>query len=239
MKIITDTDVKSLKSQAGKALSELIVSAEERPILLLLAGGSSLDIVRFIDSEILSGRITIAMSDERFSTDPAINNFCQFTTTEFYAVAKKRGAHFIDSRVDAGEELEAFGKRIELSLKDWVAENPSGSIFALFGIGADGHTAGIMPFPEDPQKFTSLFESESWYTAYDASGKNEHNLRATITMTFILRMLNARVIYATGKNKQAALERMLEEKGTLTETPARIHAEDPNAILFTDLALKA
>ena len=95
----------------------------------------------------------------------------------------------------------------------------------------------MMPFPENPDLFAQLFESESWYAAYDASGKNPFPMRATATMTFIREALLGRVIFAAGEGKRGALERTLAEKGTLAETPARIHREDPAAMLLTDLSL--
>ena len=237
MRILFEKNIGKLKRNTADCLRELIANNRDVPTLLMLAGGSALSLLSLVGTAEIGGNLTIAMSDERFSQDPKINNFAQLTETDFYKEASNHGANFIDSRPRGGETLAGFGKRIEHEMRKWKDENPKGKSIATFGIGEDGHTAGIMPFPENPSRFEELFESADWYSAYDASGKNPHALRTTTTMTFIRKMFPERIIFATGEGKRQALARLAAKEGSLAETPARIHLECPGAKLFTDIAL--
>lgn len=239
MNIVFEADEKKLKELAAKKISEYMTAFGNVPILLLLAGGSSFEILPYVSADSFSEKVTISLSDERFSPDPAINNFSQLMATEFYAEATAHGSRFLDSRTQKNESLHDFGLRIENSLWNWIDENPNGKIFAVFGVGADGHTAGMMPYPENHELFAELFESDILYAAYDAGNKNMHSLRGTITAGFVRKYVSSRIVFAVGENKRSALERMLANAGSLPETPARLHREDKDAILFTDLDLKA
>lgn len=46
-------------------------------ILLLFSGGSPLEILQYLPKDIFDDRITVGVSDERYSSDPTINNFAQ------------------------------------------------------------------------------------------------------------------------------------------------------------------
>jgi len=56
--------------------------------------------------------------------------------------------------------LEKLAHRYESSLFEWAKKHPEGKIIATMGIGFDGHTAGIMPYPENPETFARLFEDK-------------------------------------------------------------------------------
>ena len=104
------------------------------------------------------------------------------------------------------------------------------------GIGEDGHTAGIMPYPENSALFKSLFDDpEKWVVGYDAEGRNEHPLRVTVTLSFLREVVDHSIVYAVGDGKKEALRQVLAETGTLWQTPARIIHEMRNVMLFTDL----
>jgi len=237
MKTVLEKDRARLETLAAEEFSRLLGECSGIPALILLAGGSSLSLLEKIDISRLPADATIGMSDERFSDDPKINNFSQLSETAFCRKARERGAKFIDSRVKKGETLAGFGRRVERLLRDWEDRNPNGKCIATFGIGEDGHTEGMMPFPENPQAFKELFEGNDWYAAYDASGKNPHALRATITATFIRKRIRSGVAFVSGENKRAALSKVLSGEGTLAETPARLLRENQNITLFTDVVL--
>ncbi len=236
MRIVFEKDKKKLEQLAARQLSEFL-AASHGPTLLLLAGGSSLGFLEYVDPAVISSRTTIGMFDERFSADSGVNNFSLFLKTEFAGRAGKTDAGFLDSRVLPGESLTNFGPRIEKYLKSWLENNPEGKVLATFGIGSDGHTGGMMPYPENPKHFEELFEGDRLYASYNAIGKNEYPLRGSTTMTFIRKHIKERIIFAAGENKRGALERILAEKGGLAETPAGIHRESADAILFTDIKI--
>ncbi len=233
MNIVFEKDKAHLMRAAAAELSRLLALYRERAVLLLLAGGSSFQILEWVDTAEMK-RVTIGMFDERFSSDPVANNFSQLAATGFYKKAHEAGAAFLNSVVQANETLETYAARLEAGLKKWVAENPDGKVLATFGIGEDGHTGGMMPFPENPARFAELFESGPWVAGYDAGVKNPQPLRVSATMTFIRAFILERVVFAAGEGKKQALARVLAPEGTLAETPARIHRDADGAVLFTD-----
>jgi 6-phosphogluconolactonase/glucosamine-6-phosphate isomerase/deaminase len=106
---------------------------------------------------------------------------------------------------------------------------------ATMGIALDGHTAGIMPFPDEPERFHDLFERERWIIAYDASGKNAFPYRVTTTFTF-LRHVDIVGIYLVGEEK-GTMFRQLMEGNDLAEIPGRIVKSLPRGALYTDSSL--
>ncbi|MDD4989342.1 MAG: 6-phosphogluconolactonase [Candidatus Pacebacteria bacterium] len=235
MKIVFEKEEKILQKKIATALSEILVTKE--PTLLLLASGSALLFLDLIDREALTSNLTVGMVDERYSEDPNINNFAQLKKTKFYATAEKRRVHFFDSQVKKDETLEQYGRRFAENIEDWLRENPKGHLIATFGMGEDGHTAGIFPYPENPEEFRSLFEKNPTATAYDAKNKNMYSLRVTTTYTFIKTKIDKALIYITGEKKRKALARVLSSSGTIEETPGRIWREMRDVKIFSDIKI--
>ncbi len=93
------------------------------------------------------------------------------------------------------------------------------------------------PYTDDARTHQSLFDDEAqWVTGYDASYRNEYPLRVTVTLPF-LRKVSFGVVYAVGKDKKNALIATLAPVGTISQTPARIIAEMPHCLLYTDQTL--
>ena len=212
--------------EAGKELARL-ANGSAGPILLLLSGGSALAILEHarIDGGKL-GTATIAVLDERVSADPALNNFAQLMSRTFFADARERGAAAIDTRVLPGETPERHAERFEAALRLWKQKNPDGSVLATMGIGEDGHTAGIMPFPEDREAFAALFEGDRWVVGYDAGEKNAIPLRTTVTNAFLRTEVDAAICYAAGERKRGPLRAALGAEGSLAEIPEDIRRNE-------------
>ncbi len=224
--------------QTAKKINEILTSlrVEKKPVLLLLSGGSALDLLNYIDEKNLADKLTIAVLDERYSTDEVVNNFMQVTKTPFYAAAKKNGVNVIETAVKTTETSEQLAKRFQTDLKVWKETNTKGEILAIVGIGPDGHTSGMLPFSENPELFAELFENpEKLVVNYDAEGKNPFRYRVTTTNTFMRDYIDHAVVYAVGENKRDALARLMAESGSLANTPARILREMKHVDLFTDV----
>lgn len=221
---------------AREAVREALAGTDG-PILLLLSGGSAL---RLLDGSgdvaaSVAPRLTISVLDERHSADPGVNNFAQVAETGFFKRAVGHGAGYIDTRPLEMETLEGLAARFESDLRKWRREHPDGKTVITQGIGPDGHTAGIFPYPEDPEKFSRLFDdAERLVVGYDATGKHRHPLRVTVTLPFLHGQVDDAIVFAAGKEKSEALERVFVSDGTLAETPARIVRELGHARLFLE-----
>jgi 6-phosphogluconolactonase/glucosamine-6-phosphate isomerase/deaminase len=236
MKVVHDSQKSTILKKANEALNELMKGSTDRPLLLLVSGGSAMDLLEGIETKHLGSRTTISVLDVRFSTDPSVNNFLQLKATKFYERAYATGADFIETVPHDTETVEDLARRYESALREWTRANPYGRVVITQGIGPDGHTAGIMPYPENQKLFQKLFERESqWVVGYDAVGKNQYSLRVTATIPFLKNIVDTAVVYVVGEEKHDALKRSLAPQGTLYETPARIIKEIKNATVFTNL----
>ncbi len=212
---------------------------DNKPFLLLVSGGSAFDLFTDIDLNNFDNSATVGVLDERYSTDPTVNNMDQFMHTAFYTSLKNKNVQFIDTTVQDEETGEEHAKRYDQALSEWKEEHRDGVIVAIVGIGPDGHTSGILPFPENPSLFTKLFENPNTLVVhYDADGKNPYRYRSTTTNIFLRNYIDHSFVYAVGANKKDALTRLAAKEGSLAETPARILREMKDVQLFTDVSLE-
>jgi 6-phosphogluconolactonase/glucosamine-6-phosphate isomerase/deaminase len=223
---------------AADFLTETFKAQAGREFLFLSSGGSSLKLLDLIDTQYFGTHATITVLDERFSTDPTLNNMALVESTVFYKKVKELGAHFIDTKVLGDETMEEMAATLEGNLREWISRT-NGTIIATVGVGPDTHTSGVMPYPEDAEFFNDTFNNEDrWVAAYDAKDKNPERLRITCTIPFF-RKIHLPVLFITGENKRHALEILNAKDGSTYKNPCRIWREVPNAILFTDQTLQA
>lgn len=234
VKLVTFDWNGTLFSDAANCLNWLLNKNKDNPILLMLSGGSAFKILSGIKPSCLGQNITITVLDERFSAKPEVNNFIQLSNTEFYKKAKAAGCKFILTVPHQANTIEDLAESFEKSLRQWKKDYPSGVVIVTQGIGPDGHTAGIMPFPEDPQTFSSLFESDKWVVGYDAGQKNAYPQRVTTTITFLKNIVDHSVVFAVGEEKKKIIEKINSKQASLTALPAMVVWKMKDAQLFTD-----
>jgi 6-phosphogluconolactonase/glucosamine-6-phosphate isomerase/deaminase len=219
----------------GERISERLAEKKNQAILLLLSGGSALSVTEYIESATWQ-HITVMMLDDRFTPKEAHNNFCQLIKTDWYQKIQALGATCISSVITHEDTAEEKALALETALRTWGATHAHGTVIALFGMGADGHTAGIFPFPEDPNYYEHLFLSERLVVAYRASGKNEFEERITTTHTFH-QTIDHTFVFVTGDEKKIALEKLAHNSFSLPELPAQIFHALPDVTLGTTLHL--
>lgn len=234
MRIFKSSKAEEVLKKATQELNEILNDRKGRPTLLLLSGGSSLNLLAGIDTKNLDTHLTITVLDERFSADPKVNTFSQIQKTSFYKAAQGARCFFIDTRMQEDESLDYFAFRFEDDLKKWKKKYPEGMIIITQGIGLDGHTAGIMPHPENLELFNELFEKKNqWIVGYDVTlAKNPYPKRATTTLFFLRNLVDISVVYAFGEDKKEALKKVFALRGSLAEIPARIIHDMRNVRLF-------
>ena len=234
-----NSDKQKIIELASKKLSSILSKyfIKKIPILLLLSGGSALSFLDQIDKSVLGSHLTIGVLDERYSQNPSNNNFHQIIQTQFYSAAKKADANFIDTQLQEKESQSELQRRFDQALISWRIAHSNGKILITQGIGPDGHTAGILSFPEDEKKFDQLFNNPGvWTVAYNATGKNPYPNRVTTTLTF-LKQVDSSICFVCGDEKQAALKRAVQKQGSLSETPAKIINSMSEVWLFTDIQI--
>lgn len=232
-----EKDSVTAAQKAAEAIGSILAGYAGNPVLFLVSGGSPLEILKYLSADPFDVRLTVGVSDERWSTDPSVNNFAQVITTPWYASVTKKGSASIDTRPASGETVEEAGRRFDAALKTWKQANPAGKIVITQGIGLDGHTAGMMPYPEDERAFGFLFDdSDVWAVGYDAKEKNKYPLRVTTTLPF-LRFVDDSIVFVCGQDKKEPLARVLAPDGALAATPGRIIHQMKHCLLFTDLTL--
>ncbi len=235
--------------ETAKAISAILEKEQDKDILLLLAGGSAFSVYDAILPQWISSHVTIAMTDDRFSRDMDVNNSHILQATDFYNECINADAYYISTEVWNEEKPEELAKRFEYGLRQWREEFPKGVVIAIFGIGEDGHTCGMIPCAgksaedakfigksDDKEKtFSELFENEGkWVVGY-TTPNNEYAERITITMPFIRNNVDYAVAFISGEKKHEVFDRLIADKGSLDLTPARILRELKNVEIFTDI----
>jgi 6-phosphogluconolactonase/glucosamine-6-phosphate isomerase/deaminase len=218
----------------GNALNSLLEDNKKSAALLLCSGGSALALLDGVSPDNLSDKTTIAVLDERFSVDESVNNFSQLQKTDLYKEAFDKECNFFGTLPRPGETLGQLGARMEKNLRTWRQENPEGKIFATFGLGKDGHIAGIFPYPENADEFHRLFISGGWVAAYTAAGKHRYPERITTTINFF-KQINAAVAYISGAEKRPAFLKLLDKNQKIHSLPAMAFYDIKNLEIFTDL----
>lgn len=212
------------------------------PVLLMLSGGSGINVAKNLDFRIdikYLKNLTITVTDERVVIGKD-NNFENLI--EVLPSILINNVRFIDTSVKSISRVSDVGthsKRFEKQLHAWIKQNPTGKIVALLGIGADGHTAGILPFDKNPALETN---NEKWIVGYaiddyykNPDTINEHHYRTTITFPFILNKIDMVVVYAVGENKKQVLRKIVTEEGDVNKMPSRIFRERKGETqIFTD-----
>ena len=201
-------------------------------MLFLASGGSALSL---LEPEILPenlASLTISVLDEHYTTDASERNFCKMQKLPFYAAAKEHGAVFFDPY---GGPVEEAGKRFDRFLKDWIMENPEGKLVATIGIGADGHTAGIVPFA-DSALFAKLFEDEEVLAVGYSTAYGDFPERVTSTLA-LLKKLHTAVLFVVGEEKAATLTTFLDTEPAPSIFPAQLLKRIPNLTVVTDRSL--
>jgi 6-phosphogluconolactonase/glucosamine-6-phosphate isomerase/deaminase len=208
---------------------------ERRDVLFLSSGGSALGALDRIDESVIAPYLTIGIFDERFDPTNKNSNYAQLRKTNFYKRAVQHGCRLIDTSTQRGQTQEELADYYENELRSWRARHPRGAIMATMGIALDGHTAGIMPFPDEPERFHDLFERERWIIAYDATGKNTFPERVTTTFTF-LRHVDIVGIYLVGEEKGKIFQELMKGED-LAKLPGRIIKSLPRGAVYVDAAL--
>lgn len=202
---------------------------DKQRVLWLLAGGSAIEVSVKV-SKLLQGRplenLTVTLTDERYGdVGHADSNWHQLEL----AGLQLPGANLVP--VIAGENLETTGQLFSSKLQTLL--NNTDFRIGLFGIGPDGHTAGLLPG-------CSAIGSNELAASYEDNGSDvpesgvKRGLsRVTITEAAIAKLDEA-VVYAVGEAKWPQLKR-LTDTIDIASQPAQVLKRVPRLTIFTDM----
>ena len=236
MEVIRATTTHEAMRMAGETLSHELINKADRPALLLVSGGSSLAVLDTMSDVAVRANMQIGQIDERWTKYDRDLNAYTYKKTDFAKILSERGIPFVPIDTTFAQSAMESAQNYEDYLKRWRGLFSNGLVVGLFGIGTDGHIAGILPFPNQKEMFEQTFlNTRQWYAGYDTGAVGSFPTRITMTLHALMQEVDMSVVYVSGEEKREALRRTLLPDGSLHETPARILNETKNVHLFTDI----
>lgn len=189
------------------------------PVLWLVCGGSnipaSVEVMKTLPDD-ATQNLAIMLTDERYGEVGHIHSNAKQLMDKGFA---SKQAIFVPALVP-GHSLQETKIRYEEAVRRAFAH--AKVIIAQFGIGADGHIAGILPH-------SPAAASTDWVAAYET---DEHT---RITLTFeALRHITAAYAFVFGEEKKPALLQLRDEALDLADEPSQILKELSEAYVYND-----
>lgn len=216
MKVITSDTQEKIVEYLSETLQKHLRKGER--VLWLVPGGSAMAVAAEVSKNLLNenlNNLTVTLTDERFGELNHPNeNWLQLAA----AGLSLPGAHIY--RVLTGDPRDTT----TAEYASFLYENLASSDYAigLFGMGSDGHTAGIKPNTNAVVDDTLA-----------ANFTGEDFERITMT-TYAISQLNEAVLYAFGSEKFGQLDTLLHKNPPLAEQPVQALKSVPKTTIFTD-----
>lgn len=218
MKLVTEHDDQPI---VDYLTSTLIAHLEaDESVLWLVPGGSAMKVATKVLEgleDIDTSKLCITLTDERYGRpNHSDENWMQleqlgFNVATINAYRVLRGEDIESTAQDFGDKLARLFETYDYKI-------------GMFGIGADGHTAGIKPHTEAvaSDEYAAQFEGEDF-------------ARVTMTPKAVAR-LDEVVAYAHGADKHATLAQLLTQDIPFADQPAQVLKAVPKSTLFSDFS---
>jgi len=233
---ITSSQVSNLPQQTAQfIMQKLNTYLSQNDTLLLLSGGSVgkemvPELVKlFQNSSQNLENLIVGLIDERFGQAwHEQSNMLLLKKSGLLSFLESKHATFLPILTDEhGADWEA--KRYE-NVLGTILEKVAGRSIGVLGIGADGHTAGIKPQP-DQATFDGIFMQANRLVVNYSNVDFE---RITLTPLALLK-LSQIVVYAKGEEKREALEKLQHGKTEeVYKYPGILLQKHVNIELFTE-----
>ncbi len=189
------------------------------PVLWIVSGGSNILIEKYILDQIENknlANLEVILGDERFvsSKDPN-SNYLQLISIGF----KNKRLNF--EPILRNQNLEDTKKYYLNQLLNKLNKNPV--IIGQFGIGADGHTLGILPFSTAISSKDKVLYIE---------GKDF--MRLSLSLDFIKKSINYGYLFCFGKDKQKILQILKSGNGSQLKYPSLIFRQIKSIKLYNE-----
>lgn len=218
----------------GKIAAKLRANS---PVLFIASGGSTAPVAAGVCADltgafadrrkILKLLMSVTLADERYGPEGHPDSNWRLLLEK--GLEPKTFASFPILKPTSGAKGEEERDTMAFAdmLTDAAARREHDSLYVvgLFGIGEDGHTAGILP--GSPAAAISVNDS-----VYATSYRSAIFHRITITPAFF-RHIDLAVALAVGEKKRGAIDAVSSD-GPATEPPARLISFARESVLYTD-----
>ncbi len=195
---------------------------QDKKVLWLLSGGSNIllevDILNILEKEFgesLKENLAVTLTDERYGNiGHADSNWIQLLKNGFNISAVR--ALPVLCGLEPKETVIKFGKNYR-DLEAWADV-----IIGQFGIGSDGHTAGVLP--------NTVGVTAPGTACFYDGGQYQ---RITLTLKAI-RNIDIAYTFAYGDSKKDVVEKLKNEDLSLEEMPAQVLKEVGESYLYSN-----
>lgn len=203
--------------QLGELLKQSLAAG--KPTLWLVPGGSNIPIAVQVMNLLpanLTKKLTIMLGDERYGPVGHVGS-----NAEQLRVAGFDFKHATFIPILTGNDMKTTAQKYEAAVQKHFTDCEL--LVGQFGMGADGHIAGILPHSPGATAIGELTVGYDW-SDY-----------ARITLTFpAIRQLDVAYAFVYGAGKRRALERLHNEDLPLAEQPAQILKAVDKSYVYND-----
>ncbi len=223
LKVIHHRTCEAAATEAGRKLASAI--GKHKKPLLLLSGGSSLNAVRVMASRLTKAqknRIKVMQIDARYVPfGDEDNNWSQIEKylSDDLVLDRKNAIYEEDKK--PRDLASNYSAMLEEAMED------ADITIGVYGMGADGHIAGIKPMWA-PYRFTRFLDGRAV-----VSYKAKDFIRITTTSEVIVR-LDRIIGLVCGKEKYEAIKK-LDEEASMRQHPAQLLKDAKNAELHVNV----
>lgn len=201
-----------------------------RKVLWLVCGGSNISVaakamerIRIRTAGESISLLTVGLTDERYGpVGHKDSNWQQFVDANVNLSKVSLMPVLIGKSLEA--TVEEYSRSFEMKVKN--LRTSGGIVVAMFGIGADGHIAGILPH-------TEAAESTHLVAGYTAGPY----IRVTLTFKALELVDTAYAFVFSGGSttKESMMKQLVDEELDLEDQPAQILKKLAEATLYTDI----
>jgi len=201
--------------------SKLKSSIYMGPTLWIISGGSNIKlevaIMERVDSE-LSSNLTIALADERYGEYNHPNsNMTQLLKAGFDPKNGQLIEILNPNYPSLSDTVKSYQDKLSPIIEDAT------TIIGQFGMGSDGHIAGILPNSPASQELPDII------------GSYQSQPYTRITLTFNgIRKISSAFLVAVGQEKHDQLDKLINQDLPLNIQPAQIIKQLPEAYIYND-----
>lgn len=208
--------------EAAKAIARGLDRAlsSKLKVLWLLSGGSNIAVEAAVFGLLRHATVenlTISLADERFvPMDSPDSTWHALLEAGLNGQKARLEPPVVDWKASLEDAAKDWARRLKKAIDD------ADIVVGQFGIGADGHTAGILPHT------AGVNEDQALVIGY--KGKDFERLTTTPA---VFRRLDLATVVAMGQNKKLVLEQLMTDVSS-AEQPAQLLLQAKALIVYTD-----